>query len=286
MDLLLNLFVKAEIYIVFLIALNSLMLGKLNLWAIGNIVYFSFGAFITGFFANVLNISGYWSYSLFIIVPLVSVLISLIFFSISRLLKDDFFLFFSLFFIELNLVFNTQIAGPSGYSHIIRPPGLSSDFSLCIILSVVLSLLIIWMKLFNQSRVNYLHSLIRNNETLAESFGVNISGILKPVFVSSAVISGISGVFFAFYSFGADPVIFTTNEVIILFILLLLGGIDSIKGAVIAGLVFVFLTYFLDSALSGSLKILAPKISHIIFGLFLIIIPFVFPKGLFGKRSI
>ena len=286
MELLINLLVKAEIYIILLIAINSLMLGKVNLWAIGNIVYFSIGALVTGFFSNVLSLSGYWLYFLFLIVSLISVLLSIIFFRISHILKDDFFLFFSLFLIELNYVLNNQIAGPSGYSHIIRPPGLNSDFNLLLMLSIILSLLIIWINLFNQSRLNNLHSLIRNNEILAESFGVNVSKINKPVFISSAIISGIAGIFFAFYSYGSDPQAFTVSEIIILFALLILGGIDSIKGSIIAGFIFVFLTYFLDSVLTNSLKIFAPKISQIIFGVLLIVIPLLMPKGLFGKRSI
>lgn len=286
MDLLVNLLVKVEIYIVFLIALNSFMLGKLNLWAIGNIVYFSIGAFTTGFFINELSLSGYWIYLLFIIVPIFTVLISFVFLKVSSLLKNDFFLFFSLFFVELNFVFNNQLAGPSGYSNIIRPPGLTSDLDLFIPISIVLLLLIIWLSLFNKSRVNDLHSLIRNSEILAKSFGVNILKINKPIFISSAIISGIAGIFFAFYSYGADPNIFTTNEIIILFTLLVLSGIDSVKGSIIAGFIYVFLVYFLDSTLSNSLKIIAPKISQILFGILLMSIPFILPKGLFGKRTI
>jgi branched-chain amino acid transport system permease protein len=93
------------------------------------------------------------------------------------------------------------------------------------------------------------------------------------------------GVMFAFCSYGADPKLFTTNIIIILFALLILGGIDSIQGAVVAGLIFVFFTYSLESALSSAFQIHAPKITQIIFGILLIVIPFVLPKGMFGKRN-
>ncbi len=286
MDLLINLFIKVEIYIIFLIALNSLMIGKLNLWAIGNIVYFSIGAFTTGFFVNTFMVTGFKLYSLLIIVPIITFLVSIVFFYISRILKQDFFLFFSLFFIELNFVLNNQLAGPSGYSHITRPPGLTSDLILLIVISVVLILFILWIILFDKSRINTLHTLIRNNEILASSFGINISKIQKPVFFASAIMSGVAGVFFAFYSFGADPQAFNTSEIIILFTLLIFSGIDSIKGAIVAGFIFVFLTYFLDSILSSNFKIIAPKLSQIVFGVLLIIVPIIIPKGLFGSRSI
>lgn len=286
MELLINLFIKVEIYILFLIALNSLMLGKTNLWAIGNIVYFSIGSFATGFFSNVIILSGWSLYSLFIIVPIICSLLSIIVLYASRILSQDFFMFFSLFLIEFNLVLCNLLAGPSGYSYIIRPPGLESDFCLLISVFLFILLVIVWIRRFKKSRVNLLHTLIRNNEILANAFGVNIYKSQKPVFISSAIIAGIAGIFFALYSYGADPQAFSTNQIILLFTLLIFGGIDSVKGSIIAGFIFVLLTYFLDSILSSNFQIFAPKISQILFGLLLVLIPFLLPKGLFGNRSI
>jgi ABC-type branched-subunit amino acid transport system permease subunit len=285
MDLLINLTTKAIIYIIFLIALNSLMLGKMNLWAIGNIVYFSIGSFITGFFSNNLAINDNRLYLLFLVVPVTASVVSFIFFYSSKVFKQDFFLFFSLFLIELNFVANKIVAGSSGYSHIVRPSGIQSDLLLLILSLFFLAICIIWMISFDKSRVNKLHSVIRNSEILAFSYGININKSQIFLFIASAILSGLMGVMFAFCSYGADPKLFTSNNVIILFALLILGGIDSIQGAVVAGLIFVFFTYSLESALSSTFQIHAPKITQIIFGTLLIIIPFVLPKGLFGKRN-
>jgi len=286
MELLINILLKVEIYILLIIALNSLMLGKLNLWSIGNIVYFSVGAFITGYFSNTLSTSGFSLYFLFIIVPIIVSVISLLFFRISKILKDDFFLFFSIFIIELNFVFNNILAGPSGYSHIKRPELLNSDLSLLLLISFLLFLIIIWFSRFNKSRLNKVYSVIRNNQILAKSIGINISNKKLPIFIASSIISGIAGVLFAFYSYGADPTVFSTNEIIILFTLIIFSGVDSIKGSIIAGFVYVFLSFFLNSVLSDTMQIIAPKISQIIFGSLLILVPFVLPKGIFGKRNI
>jgi branched-chain amino acid transport system permease protein len=285
MDLLINLATKAVIYIIFLIALNSLMIGKMNLWGIGNIVYFSLGTFITGFFSNNLAINDNRLYLLFLIVPVVVSIVSLLFFYASRVFKQDFFLFFSLAFIELNFVANKIVAGSSGYSHIIRPSGIQSDLSLLIFSLLLFAICIIWMINFDKSRVNKLHSVMRNDEILAFSYGININKSQIPLFISSAILSGLMGVMFAFCTYGADPKLFTTNNIIILFTLLILGGIDSIQGAIVAGLIFVFFTYSLESALTSTFQIHAPKITQIIFGILLIVIPFVLPKGLFGKRN-
>lgn len=286
MELLINILLKVEIYILFIVALNSLMLGKLDLWSIGNIVYFSIGAFITGYLSNTLSVSGFSLYLLFIIVPILVSIVSLLFFRISNILKEDFFLFFSIFIIELNFVFNNILAGPSGYSHIKRPALLNSDLSLLLLVFFLLLLIFIWIYRFYKSRLNKIYSVIRNNQILAQSIGINIPKKKLPLFIASAVISGLAGVLFAFYSYGADPTVFSTNEIIILFTLILFSGIDSVKGSIIAGFLYVFLSFFFNSVLSNSMQIIAPKISQIIFGALLILIPFVLPKGLFGKRNI
>lgn len=284
MDLLINIATKTMLYIVFLLSLNSLMIGKTNLWAIGNIVFFSVGCFITGFFSvHWGNI--YASYLLFIIVPVVVALLSLLFFYASRVFKADFFLFFSLFFIELNSVINKMVAGSSGYSNIIRPLGMSSDLGLMLIVMLLLFIVIYGIYRFDKSRVAKLHTIIRNNELLAASWGININKTQLPVFVVSAVLSGLVGILFAFCTFGADPNAFTTSNIIVLFALVVFGGIDSIKGSVFSGMIYVLFTFLLESVLFPKYPLAAPKITQIIFGLLLVVSPLVMPKGLFGKRE-
>ena len=284
MDLLMNIATKTMLYIVFLLSLNSLMIGKTNLWAIGNIVFFSAGCFITGFF------SAHWGntsalYLLFIIVPIVVALLSLMFFYASRLFKADFFMFFSLFFIELNSVIIKLVAGSSGYSNIGRPWGLSSGVGLMLFVMLFMFLVIYGIHCFDCSRVAKLHTIIRNNDLLASSWGININKTQLPVFIVSSVLSGIVGILFAFCTIGADPSVFTTNNIIILFALVVFGGIDSIKGSVVAGMIYVLFTFLLESALFKLYPFAAPKIAQIIFGLLLVASPIIMPKGLFGKRD-
>ena len=279
-----NIATKTMLYVVFLLSLNSLMIGKTNLWAIGNIVFFSVGCFITGFF------SGKWGnsnalYLLFFIVPLSVALLSLVFFYASRVFKADFFMFFSLFFIELNSVINKMIAGSSGYSNIIRPWGLSSDLTLMLFVILFLSLVIYGIYRFDRSRVAKLHTIIRNNDLLAASWGINVNKTQFPVFLASSVLSGIAGLLYAFCTFGADPNVFTTNHIIVLFALVIFGGIDSIKGSIVAGMIYVLFTFLLESVLFTNYPIAAPKIAQIIFGIILVVSPLVMPKGLFGKRE-
>jgi branched-chain amino acid transport system permease protein len=284
MDLLMNIATKTMLYIVFLLSLNSLMIGKTNLWAIGNIVFFSVGCFFTGFFsANFDNANAL--YLMFLVVPVVVALLSLVFFYASRVFKADFFMFFSLFFIELNSVINKLVAGSSGFSNIVRPWGLSTDLGLMLVVILFMLLVIYGIYRFDRSRVAKLHAIIRNNDLLATSWGININKTQMPIFVASAVLSGLVGVLFAFCTFGADPNAFTTNSIVVMFALVVFCGIDSIKGSVVAGMIYVLFTFLLESALFKVYPLAAPKIAQIIFGLLLVVSPIIMPKGLFGKRD-
>ena len=284
MDLLMNLATKMMIYIIFLLSLNCLMIGKTNLWAIGNIVFFSVGCFITGFVSSRFDNPNIL-YFLFLIVPVVVALLSLVFFYASRVFKADFFMFFSLFFIELNLVVNKLVAGSSGYSGIGRPRGLNADWELLLAVALFLALVIYGIYRFDHSRVAKLHTVIRDNDLLAESCGIDVKRTQRPVFVSSAVLSGLAGVLFAFCTAGADPNLFTTNTIVLLFALVVFGGIDSIKGSVVAGIIYVLFTYLLESILFDRYPVAAPKIAQIVFGVLLVVSPILMPKGLFGMRD-
>lgn len=279
-----NIVTKTMLYIVFLLSLNSLMIGKTNLWAIGNIVFFSVGCFITGSFSTYFDDTN-TLYLMFFVVPVVVALLSLVFFYASRVFKADFFMFFSLFFIELNSVVNKLVAGSSGYSNIGRPWGLRSDLGLMLVVMLLMLLVIYGIFRFDHSRVAKLHTIIRNNDLLAASWGININKTQLPIFVASAVLSGLVGILFAFCTFGSDPNAFTTNNIVVLFALVVFCGVDSIKGSVVAGMIYVLFTFLLESALFKLYPLAAPKIAQIIFGLLLLFSPIIMPKGLFGKRD-
>jgi branched-chain amino acid transport system permease protein len=118
------------------------------------------------------------------------------------------------------------------------------------------------------------------------SFGINVLRNNVKIFILSSIIASISGILFAFYSTGTDPQRFSLNEAVILFALSIIGGIDSIKGSIIAAIFYVLVIYLLDSLFSGVSDIYATKIASLVFGLILILAIKYKPNGLFGKRKI
>jgi branched-chain amino acid transport system permease protein len=105
------------------------------------------------------------------------------------------------------------------------------------------------------------------------------------MFILGGALAGMSGSLFAFYSNGTDPQRFSLDEAIMLFALTILGGVDSIRGTIIATILYVLTIFTLESIFRGPLGIYAPRLVSILFGTLLILSINFMPKGIMGKRS-
>jgi branched-chain amino acid transport system permease protein len=285
LELILSLVTKLFIYSIFLFSLNNII-GKSGYWAIGHICFFCTGALVTGILSVILHFSGKLIYFTFIIAPVISAIISLLLSLSTSRLKGDFFIFISICIAVLCNLANEYIAGPSGFSRIKRPIGLTSDLSILFVSIAFFILAVIYIKGFSNHPLNRIFSLTRTSEKSAMSFGINVLNNNVKLFIMGSMLASVSGILFAFYSTGTDPQRFNLNEAIILFALAIIGGIDSIKGSIIAAAFYVLVIYMLDSLFTGVSDIYASKIATLVFGLLLILAIRYYPSGLFGKRKI
>jgi len=285
MELILSLITKFFIYSIFLFSLNN-VIGKSGYWAIGHICFFCIGALVTGILSVIYHFSESLIYLTFIIAPLISAIISLLLSLSTARLKGDFFIFISISIAILCNVANEYIAGPSGFSGIKRPIGLTSDISILFVSVAFFILAAIYIMSFSRHPLNRIYSLTRTSEKSAMSFGINVLKNNIKIFILGSILASISGILFAFYSTGTDPQRFNLNEAIILFALAIIGGIDSLRGSIIAAAFYVLVIYMLDSLFSGVSDIYASKIASLVFGLILILAIKYKPNGLFGKRKI
>jgi len=284
MDLIFSLITKFFIYSVFLFSLNNIVTAKSGFWAVGQISFFCIGALTTAVLSTEFNFSSCQIYLTFIISIGISVLISLIL-SISTIrLKGDFFIFISICIAQLCNTISEQLGGPSGYSGIIRPIGIQSDFSFMIFSLTLFIIVLLYILHFQRHPINQIYSLIRTSEQGASSFGINILKFRLNLFIFGGIIATISGILFAFCTNGTDPQRFSLNEAIILFALAIFGGMDSIKGSVVAAIFYVMVIQILDTLFSGIFKNYATPISTMIFGLVLLLVIRFKPEGLFGRR--
>lgn len=108
---------------------------------------------------------------------------------------------------------------------------------------------------------------IRDNEIAAKSMGINVTFYKLLVFIISAVFAGVAGVI---YGAGVSPVEYGTfdyNYSIEILVMVVLGGMGSINGSIIAATVITVINFYLKASLTGSMA----AVKTLIYALILIL---------------
>jgi branched-chain amino acid transport system permease protein len=121
---------------------------------------------------------------------------------------------------------------------------------------------------------------IREDELLMASLGRRFSLQRAKVCSISAGIAGLAGGFYVHYIGYIDPTSFTIWDSIFLLTIVLLGGSDSIAGAILGATVLVFLPEITRSL--GIPGVFGAHLRQMIFGLALILLSLYRPQGLLG----
>ena len=132
------------------------------------------------------------------------------------------------------------VNGPQGIGSIPK----QSTFTIGIIL--VLLTLVIVLNIIN-SRQGRAIMAIRDNRIAAESVGINITKFRLLAFTISASLAGVAGVLYShnLSTFTATPKNFGYNMSITILVMVVLGGIGSIRGSVIASVILLILPEYL-----------------------------------------
>lgn len=146
------------------------------------------------------------------------------------------------------------------------------------ILIVVLIALFVF---FNKSLFGIAMRAVSNDEVGSYTIGINIPAMFIIAWSLAGVIAGFGGILLA----NLSTLSLTVKDIIIaIFPVVILGGLESIKGAVIAG----FIIGLLESLTSGYVDPLLGglPISQIFPVIVLLIIILAYPYGLFGVKEI
>lgn len=122
---------------------------------------------------------------------------------------------------------------------------------------------------------------VREDEIAAEAMGVNTTRAKVRAFVIGAFFAGVAGGLFAHYLRYLNPQTFDFNRSFEIIIMVVLGGMGSITGSVVAA---VFLTGIRE-ALRPLQEITKLDFRMVIYSLMLIILMLTKPNGLFGTRE-
>ncbi|MBQ7356429.1 MAG: branched-chain amino acid ABC transporter permease [Clostridia bacterium] len=108
---------------------------------------------------------------------------------------------------------------------------------------------------------------IRDNEIAAKAMGVNVTYYKLFVFVISAFFAGVAGVI---YGASVSPVMYSNfdyNYSIEILVMVVLGGMGSINGSIVAATVITVLNYYLKAYLTGDMA----AVKTLVYALILII---------------
>jgi branched-chain amino acid transport system permease protein len=132
---------------------------------------------------------------------------------------------------------------------------------------------------------------IREDEVAAEAMGVDTTGYKVRSFVVSAFFAGVAGGLFAHFVPIINPGSFTFVKSMEIVVMVVLGGLGSTTGAIVAAVFLTLLPEALRSAFGsmGAGGSLAQKVDQIrmpVYGLLLVTLMLLRPQGLFGTREL
>lgn len=192
-------------------------------------------------------------------------------------LKGDYLAIVTLGFGEIIrvIVLNVDaVGGARGMPNIPRLSTFGAVYSM-----VVLTVFTIW-RLVNSAHGRAMLA-VREDEIAAEAMGVNTTKAKVRAFVIGAAFAGVAGGLFAHYLQYLNPQTFDFNRSFEIIIMVVLGGMGSISGSVVAA---VFLTGMRE-ALRKLQEYTHVDYRMVIYSLLLIILMLTRPYGIFGTSE-
>jgi len=109
---------------------------------------------------------------------------------------------------------------------------------------------------------------IRDNEIAARASGINVTKYKLLAFILSAAFAGVAGVLYSYSNYTVQSIKFGYNYSIEILVMVVLGGMGSINGSIIAATLITFLNTKLATILTGDLAVL----QNLLYALVLILI--------------
>ena len=97
---------------------------------------------------------------------------------------------------------------------------------------------------------------IRDNEIAARATGINVTKYKLAVFTISSFFAGIAGVMYSYSNYTIQSTKFSYNYSIEILVMVVLGGMGSINGSIIAATLITVLDVKLQTILTGNLAVL------------------------------
>ena len=257
----------------------------------GGLVQFSLPEIFSGFLGDTVGTTAGMLLALAVGGVLSAIVAWLIGLPVLRL-KSDYLAIATLGFAEiLRAFFQWNALGPiTNGSNLLRG---YPDFENATSYIVLAGLLIAVIVLMINSTYGRAFKAIRDDEVAAEAMGINLSRHKRMAFVISSFFAGIGGGMMAMYMGTIAAAPFKSSMTYEILLIVVIGGIGSITGSVIASFLYIFSSEWLLRGLdSGTfLGINAPDIFKngfrmAVFSVIIMVIVLFFRRGLMGDREL
>ncbi|MFH1852429.1 MAG: branched-chain amino acid ABC transporter permease [Candidatus Neomarinimicrobiota bacterium] len=285
MEYLLHILVITGIYIILALSLN-LVVGFTGLPAMGHAAFSAVGAYTSTLLALNYGLS-----------PWIGLLIGAVFAGLFGIviampalrLKGDYLAIatFGSGVIVYNIAKNwvSLTRGPMGLPGI---PGfsifgyqLNSIWSYLLLVAVFVFLTYFIIRRIVDSPFGRILRGIREDEIAVQALGKDVNRHKILVFVIGAFFAGIAGSLYAHYITFIDPSSFTVMESITILLMVVFGGMGSLRGSFIGAAVLVILPELLRFL--GLPSSIAAPLRQMIYGLLLVLLMLKRPQGILGK---
>lgn len=279
-----HLAILVGIYLILALSLQ-LALGYTGLINLGHIAFFAIGAYVSA----LLTLNGIPFIIAILFAGIISALFGFLLSIPTNKLKGDYLalatLAFTFVVYAVTLNWTSLTRGPLGLPGIPKPSifglSFSSNFSFLILtLIIVLAVYFIIKKLVDSPFGKVLEAT-RDNELATRVLGKNTFKIKSIALGTSAFFAGIAGSLYAHYITYIDPSSFTIMQLIPILCIVIIGGLASLKGTIIATIILILLPEPLRFI--GFLSSVVGPMRQIIYALILLFILIYRPKGFFGK---
>ncbi len=247
-----NIMITALMYVVLGLGLN-IVVGVAGLLDLGYVAFYAVGAYSYALL-NMHFSLGFWT-----VLPIGAMLAAtfgiLLGFPVLRL-RGDYLAIVTLGFgeiIRLILENWTEFSqGPSGISNIPRPGffglEMSLDTAILYLYYLMIAMVIFTIFVVNRlqnSRIGRAWFALREDEIACQAMGIDKTRTKLTAFALGATWAGMVGVIFAAKTTFVNPASFTFLESAIILCIVVLGGMGSIVGVIIAALVLILLPEYL-----------------------------------------
>ena len=135
-----------------------------------------------------------------------------------------------------------------------------------------------------QSSVGRAFLAVREDEVAAEAMGVDTTRYKVRAFVIGSFFAGVAGALFAHYMMYLNPTMFMFIRSFEIVAMVVLGGLGSISGSVVAAIILTFLPEGLRMVKEAIHTDKDPRM--VIYSIMLIVLMLTRPQGLFGRREL